>query len=45
MKRKIESFINNYLKEIEENNAAIFAGAGLSVASGHVDFISSISSE
>lgn len=38
MKRKIESFINSYLKEIEENNAAIFAGAGLSVASGHVDW-------
>ncbi|MBW4359354.1 SIR2 family protein [Flavobacterium taihuense] len=38
MKRKIESFINSYLKEIEENNAGIFAGAGLSVASGHVDW-------
>lgn len=38
MNRKIENFINNYLKEIEENNAAIFAGAGLSIASGHVDW-------
>lgn len=38
MYRKIESFIKNYLNEIEENNAAIFAGAGLSVASGHVDW-------
>jgi len=38
MSRNIESFIKNYLKEIEENNAAIFAGAGLSVASGHVDW-------
>jgi len=38
MKRNIESFIKNYLKEIEENNAAIFAGAGLSVASGFVDW-------
>lgn len=38
MKREIKSFIKDYLKEIEENNAAIFAGAGLSVASGHVDW-------
>ena len=38
MNRKIESFIKNYLKEIEENNSAVFAGAGLSVASGHVDW-------
>jgi len=38
MKRKIEYFIKEYLKEIEENNAAIFAGAGLSAASGHVDW-------
>jgi len=38
MKRKIQLFINEFLKEIEENNAAIFAGAGLSVASGHVDW-------
>jgi hypothetical protein len=38
MKNKIENFIKSYLKELEENNAAIFAGAGLSVASGHVDW-------
>lgn len=38
MKRKIQQFINDFLKEIEENNAAIFAGAGLSAASGHVDW-------
>lgn len=38
MKKKIEQFIKDFLKEIEENNAAIFAGAGLSVASGHVDW-------
>lgn len=36
--RKLESFIQDFLKEIEENNAAVFAGAGLSVASGHVDW-------
>jgi len=35
---KIEQFIKEFLKEIEENNAAIFAGAGLSAASGHVDW-------
>lgn len=38
MKRKIQQFINDFLKEIQENNAAIFAGAGLSAASGHVDW-------
>lgn len=38
MKRKIDAFIKDYLKEIEENNAAVFAGAGLSAASGHVDW-------
>jgi len=38
MRKKIEQFIKDYLKEIEENNAAIFAGAGLSAASGHVDW-------
>ena len=38
MTKKIEQFITAYLKEIEENNAAIFAGAGLSAASGHVDW-------
>jgi len=38
MQRKIEQFINEYLKELQENNAAIFAGAGLSAASGHVDW-------
>lgn len=38
MSKEIEAFIKDYLKEIEENNAAIFAGAGLSAASGHVDW-------
>src|SRR5258706_7486220 len=38
MKKIIEQFIKDYLKEIEENNGAIFAGAGLSAASGHVDW-------
>lgn len=34
----IERFIQKFAKEIEENNAAIFAGAGLSVGSGFVDW-------
>lgn len=36
--RETELFIKEFLKEIEECNAAIFAGAGLSAASGHVDW-------
>lgn len=32
------TFINHYLSELQENNAAIFAGAGLSVGSGHADW-------
>lgn len=36
--KDIESFIKDYLREIEEDNAAIFAGAGLSVPSGYVDW-------
>lgn len=35
---EIERFIREYSKEIEENNAAIFAGAGLSVGAGYVDW-------
>lgn len=38
MKNDIEQFINRYLKEIEEDNAAIFAGAGLSVPAGFVNW-------
>ncbi len=36
--RDIEAFIKNYSKEIEEENAAIFAGAGLSVGAGYVNW-------
>jgi hypothetical protein len=36
--KEIEAFIKDFLSEIEENNAAVFAGAGLSAASGHVDW-------
>lgn len=38
MQRKIDSFIRKFAKEVKENNAAIFAGAGLSVAAGFVDW-------
>lgn len=35
---EIDSFIDDYIKCIKEGCAAIFAGAGLSVASGYVDW-------
>lgn len=35
---EFELFINNFLKEIREDNAAIFAGAGLSAAAGFVNW-------
>lgn len=35
---EIERFIHDYLKEIQEHNIAIFAGAGLSIGSGAVDW-------
>lgn len=35
---EINSFINDHIKCIKEGCAAIFAGAGLSVASGYVDW-------
>lgn len=38
MIRQIEAFIRNFSKEVKENNAAIFAGAGLSVGAGFVDW-------
>lgn len=37
-KPEIEHFIKHFLKELDENNAAIFAGAGLSVPAGYVDW-------
>lgn len=36
--REIELFIKDFLKEIREDNAAIFAGAGLSAAAGFVNW-------
>jgi NAD-dependent SIR2 family protein deacetylase len=34
----IEDFIKKFLLEMDQENAVIFAGAGLSAASGHVDW-------
>lgn len=36
--RELAAFIKQYSKEIEEESAAIFAGAGLSVSAGFVDW-------
>lgn len=36
--KEIEAFITHFVDELNDNNAAIFAGAGLSAASGHVDW-------
>lgn len=38
LSKEIEAFIKDFLAEIEEENVAIFAGAGLSAASGYVDW-------
>lgn len=38
MEHQIASFINHFAREVKENNAAIFAGAGLSAAAGFVDW-------
>jgi hypothetical protein len=36
--RETEDFIAKYLKELNEDNAAVFIGAGLSKAAGYVDW-------
>lgn len=38
MNREIKHFVDSFLKEVEEENAAIFAGAGLSVPAGYVNW-------
>lgn len=38
LSRDIDIFIDKFVKELEEENAAIFAGAGLSVAAGFVSW-------
>lgn len=39
--KNVEHFIETFVKELEEENVAIFAGAGLSVGAGYVDWKSS----
>ncbi len=36
--REVELFIKDFLKEIREDSAAIFAGAGLSASAGFVNW-------
>lgn len=38
LSREIDIFVNKFVKELEEENAAIFAGAGLSVSAGFVSW-------
>lgn len=38
MNREVSAFIDRYVKEIRDNNAAIFAGAGFSKSAGYVDW-------
>lgn len=38
MDREIEAFINDFVNDLAANNAAIFAGAGMSKAAGYVDW-------
>src|ERR1700679_2357110 len=38
MERHIERFIETFVKELEEENVAIFAGAGLSVGAGYINW-------
>lgn len=38
MTREIEAFIKDFVNDLSENNVAIFAGAGMSIQSGFVDW-------
>lgn len=38
LNREIESFIKDFVKDLAENNVAIFAGAGMSKGAGYVDW-------
>ncbi|MCX6151727.1 MAG: hypothetical protein NTX22_14485 [Ignavibacteriales bacterium] len=38
MEQHLNRFIDTYTKAIKENNAAIFAGAGLSIPAGFVNW-------
>ncbi len=44
MNNDIKAFIDKYVKEIRNNNAAFFAGAGFSKESGYVDWKSLLQS-
>ncbi|MBI5541246.1 MAG: SIR2 family protein [Bacteroidia bacterium] len=36
--REIESFIKDFVKDLAENNVAVFAGAGMSISAGYVNW-------
>src|SRR5260370_28053015 len=38
MDKRVEHVVETFVKELEEENVAIFAGAGLSVGAGYVDW-------
>lgn len=38
MNKDIQDFVNDFVKALKEDNAVVFAGAGLSVASGYFDW-------
>ena len=38
MNREIETFIKDFVNDLAANNVAIFAGAGMSKASGYVNW-------
>lgn len=38
MRKELDTFIERYVKEIRDNSAAIFVGAGFSKSSGYVDW-------
>lgn len=38
MNNEIKLFIEDYTKELREENVAVFAGAGMSIPSGHLDW-------
>jgi hypothetical protein len=38
MKKELEPFVKEYIKAINDNNAAVFAGAGLSIPAGYVNW-------
>ena len=38
MNREVSAFIDKYVKEIKDNSAAMFIGAGFSKSAGYVDW-------